>query len=222
MGLLLAWVWGFWFVWEFAGSVRSFLLFLWGERWERKADARGRGYQVGQGLRRGDIAGSGRWREHRTPEGEDITPPPQQPEPISSPSGWHFQPVGKKIRPLQGTEADAGRPVLEIELGLWDEISKNPKNLNFMVDKHNSQCYYNWAVANNCFWKTNNKKEFQKNEIRSWQKTEDMIKYPSRQQNDNKILTQKCLKKTWKKYLTNKKRWDKINELPERQNEKPW
>ena len=52
--------------------MRSFLLFLWGERWERKADARGRGYQVGQGLRRGDIAGSGRWREHRTPEGEDI------------------------------------------------------------------------------------------------------------------------------------------------------
>ena len=45
------------------------------------------------------------------------------------------------------------------------------------------------------------KKEFQKNEIHSWQKTEDMIKYPSRQQNDNKILTQKCLKKleksTW-------------------------
>ena len=54
--------------------MRSFLLFLWGERWERKADARGRGYQVGQGLRRGDIAGSGRWREHRTPEGEDIGP----------------------------------------------------------------------------------------------------------------------------------------------------
>ena len=27
------------------------------------------------------------------------------------------------------------------------------KNLNFMVDKHNSQWYYNWAVANNCFQK---------------------------------------------------------------------
>ena len=37
------------------------------------------------------------------------------------------------------------------------------------------------------FWK--------KKEIHCWQKTEDMIKYPSRQQNDNKILTQKCLKK---------------------------
>ena len=86
-----------------------------------------------------------------------------------------------------------------------------------MVDKHNSQWYYNWAVANNCFWKVNNWKEFRKNEIHCWQKTEDMIKYPSRRQNDNKILTQKCLKKTWKKYLTNKKRWDKINELSERQ-----
>ena len=73
-------------------------------------------------------------------------------------------------------------------------FQKIQKNLNFMVDKHNSQWYYNWAVANNCFWKTNNWKEFQKNEIHSWQKTEDMIKYPSRQQNDNKILTQKCLK----------------------------
>ena len=47
-----------------------------------------------------------------------------------------------------------------------------------------------------------------------------MIKYPSRQRNDNKILTQKCLKKNSKKCLTNKKRWDKINELSERQNEK--
>ena len=44
-----------------------------------------------------------------------------------------------------------------------------------------------------------------------------MIKYPSRQRNDNKILTQKCLKKNSKKCLTNKKRWDKINELSERQ-----
>ena len=44
-----------------------------------------------------------------------------------------------------------------------------------------------------------------------------MIKYSSRQRNDNKILTQKCLKKNLKKCLTNKKRWDKINELSERQ-----
>ena len=65
------------------------------------ADARGRGYRFGQGLHRGDTVGSGRWRERRTPEEEDIgpgnnalsrnlsciTPPPQQPEPISSPSG---------------------------------------------------------------------------------------------------------------------------------------
>ena len=97
------------------------------------------------------------------------------------------------------------------------KFRKIQKNLNFMVDKHNSQCYYNWAVANNCFWKTNNWKEFQKNEIHCWQKTEDMIKYLSRQRSDNKILTQKCLKKTWRKYLTNKKRWDRINELSERQ-----
>ena len=38
------------------------------------ADARGRGYRSGQGLHRGDTVGSGRWREHRTPEGEDIGP----------------------------------------------------------------------------------------------------------------------------------------------------
>ena len=31
----------------------------------------------------------------------------------------------------EGTEADAGRPVLGIELGLWDEISKNPKKFEF-------------------------------------------------------------------------------------------
>ena len=37
-----------------------------------------------------------------------------------------------------------------------------------------------------------------------------------RQQN----LNSKMFEKTWKKYLTNKKRWDKINELSERQNEK--
>ena len=47
-----------------------------------------------------------------------------------------------------------------------------------------------------------------------------MIKYPSRQQNDNKILTQKCLKKLEKSTWQTKKRWDKINELSERQNEK--
>ena len=92
------------------------------------ADARGRGYRSGQGLHRGDTVGSGRWRERRTPEEEDIgpgnnalsrnlsciTPPPQQPEPISSPSGWHFRPVGKNIKYVAGTEADAGRPVLGV------------------------------------------------------------------------------------------------------------
>ena len=30
-----------------------------------------------------------------------------------------------------GTLADAGRPVLGVELGLWDEISKNPKKFEF-------------------------------------------------------------------------------------------
>ena len=56
-------------------------------------------------------------------------------------------------------------------------------------------------LGTNCFYETDKEIMFQKNEIHSWQKTEDMIKYPSRQQNDNKILTQKCLKKleknTW-------------------------
>ena len=28
-------------------------------------------------------------------------------------------------------KADAGRPVLGIELGVWDEISKNPKKFEF-------------------------------------------------------------------------------------------
>ena len=37
-----------------------------------------------------------------------ITPPPQQPEPISSPSGWHFQPVGKKIKPERGRKRTRG------------------------------------------------------------------------------------------------------------------
>ena len=116
-----------------------------------KPNARWRGYRPGQGLRRGiqlrfremaksiaagpELAcGSDSWPCRNNALSRNlscITPPPQQPEPISSPSGWHFQPVGKKIRPLQGTEADAGRPVLGIELGLWDEISKNPKKFEF-------------------------------------------------------------------------------------------
>ena len=56
------------------------------------------------------------------------------------------------------------------------------------------------------FEKQTIKKEFQKNEIHSWQKTEDMIKYPSRQRNDNKILTQKMFEKNLKKVLDKQKR----------------
>ena len=56
-------------------------------------------------------------------------------------------------------------------------------------------------LGTNCFYETDKEIMFQKKQKSSWQKTEDMIKYPSRQQNDNKILTQKCLKKleksTW-------------------------
>ena len=54
------------------------------------------------------------------------------------------------------------------------------------------------------FEKQTIKKNFRKNEIHCWQKTEDMIKYPSRRQNDNKILTPKCLKKL-KKMLDKQK-----------------
>jgi len=45
---------------------------------------------------------------------------------------WLTLPTGREnIKSGQGTEADAGRPVLGIELGVWDEISKNPKKFEF-------------------------------------------------------------------------------------------
>ena len=254
---------------------------LWLREVDGKADARGRGYRPGQGLRRGiqlrfremaksiaagpELAvGSNSWPCRNNALSRNlscITPPPQQPEPISSPSGWHFQPVGKKIKPERGRKRTRGvlswncrsvavsvqRSTINTEesrdqIGtashykyrriqepdrhsvplwipqhtdksqyrttynneeffpcptggsaregvraseLWDRLpshlphwkcdrrsatsewkkkncifkinfQKIQKNLNFMVDKHNSQWYYNWAVTNNCFRKTNN------------------------------------------------------------------
>ena len=93
-----------------------------------KPDARGRGYRPGQGLRRGIqlrfremaktiaagpelAAGSNSWPCRNNALSRNlscITPPPQQPEPISSPSGWHFQPVGKKIKPERGRKRTRG------------------------------------------------------------------------------------------------------------------
>ena len=94
----------------------------------RKPDARGRGYRPGQGLRRGiqlrfremaktiaagpELAAGSNSRPCRnnalSRDLSCITPPPQQPEPISSPSGWHFQPVGKKIKPERGRKRTRG------------------------------------------------------------------------------------------------------------------
>ena len=94
----------------------------------RKPDARGRGYRPGQGLRRGiqlrfremaksiaagpELAcGADSWPCRNNALSRNlscITPPPQQPEPISSPSGWHFQPVGKKIKPERGRKRTRG------------------------------------------------------------------------------------------------------------------
>ena len=88
----------------------------WFRERDGKPNARGRGYRSGQGLRRGIQL---RFRKVAKtiaagPELSCIPPPPQQPEPISSPSGWHFRPVGKNIKYVAGTEADAGRPVLGV------------------------------------------------------------------------------------------------------------
>ena len=93
-----------------------------------EVSARGRGYRPGQGLRRGiqlrfremaksiaagpELAvGSNSWPCRNNALSRNlscITPPPQQPEPISSPSGWHFQPVGKKIKPERGRKRTRG------------------------------------------------------------------------------------------------------------------
>ncbi len=106
----------------------------WFRERDGKPNARGRGYRSGQGLRRGiqlrfrkvaktiaagpELAvGSNSCPCRNNALSRNlscITPPPQQPEPISSPSGWHFRPVGKNIKYVAGTEADAGRPVLGV------------------------------------------------------------------------------------------------------------
>ena len=53
-------------------------------------------------------------------------------------------------------------------------------------------------LETNCFQKNDNNILFQKKMKSCWQKTEDMIKYPSRRQSDNKILTQKKFEKNLK------------------------
>ena len=98
--------------------------------------------------------------------------------------------------------------------------------MKLTVDRGCFRCYISWAVGNNCFLERDNLKWFLKEKkklkkcLTTWNKHVKVIKSleQSRQSQIGRTVrksgrVRKTLKKTWKKFLTKKKRCDKVNKL---------